>query len=109
MFIITLIIVRWIYLILMIFNTQPSADRLRRIQLSLNLTSKYQLIYIKQGARPLYQQKNQMSIKKRPASDKKTHYVDNVKLQAALLQYKKEYDHAKEHGLQEPRVPEYVR
>lgn len=39
---------------------------------------------------------------------KKNHYVDNARFLAEIVEYKKKVAHAKEHGLEKPRVSEYI-
>jgi hypothetical protein len=39
---------------------------------------------------------------------KTTHYVDNKKFYEALVEYRRSVDHAKENGLEKPKVSEYI-
>lgn len=36
------------------------------------------------------------------------HYVDNKKFYTAIIKYKQDVKHAEEHGLEKPRIPNYV-
>lgn len=36
------------------------------------------------------------------------YYIDPDKFMASMVEYKTQYNHAKEHGLKEPRLPEYA-
>ena len=39
---------------------------------------------------------------------KRNHYVDNKKFHAEIIEYKKQIAYAQEHGLEKPRVSEYI-
>ncbi len=44
----------------------------------------------------------------RPSIEPGSHYVDNKKFLAELIEYKKQVDHAKENGLEKPMVSNYL-
>lgn len=44
-----------------------------------------------------------------PSTEKQpAHYVDNKKFYSALVEYRKQIDHAKANGLEKPKVSEYI-
>ena len=44
----------------------------------------------------------------RPSIEPGSHYVDNKKFLAELIEFKKQVDHAKENGLEKPMVSNYI-